>query len=156
MRILSGFWPRFLAGALFVSLSLLPCSLSAQGSYALTAEELGTLELNLEKLATLNRSSRARLLTLRRELKNSQEASERLQEELLTLKEELRSSQEGSEKLALELTALEKSSRRQEELLASAKASYEKYALEQKRKIRRCKLTQVLIVLLAAGLLAAS
>ena len=149
MRILSGFLPRFLAGALFLSLLLLPRSLSAQGLYVLTPEELGTLESGLEKLATLNRSSRARLMTLREELAGSREASERLSSELLTLKEELRSSREASEKLSLELTALEKSSRKQEELLVSARASYEKYAQEQKRKLRRCKLTQVLIVLLA-------
>ena len=152
MRNSGGFLPRFLAGALFVSLSLLPCSLSAQGSYALTAEELGTLELSLEKLATLNRSSRARLMTLQRELAGSRIESERLQEELLTLKEELRSSQEGSEKLAQELAALEQSSRKQEELLASAKASYEKYALEQKRKIRQSKFTLLVTLLFAAAL----
>lgn len=155
MRNSGCFLPRFLAGALFVSLSLLPCSLSAQGSYALTAEELGTLELSLEKLATLNSSSRAKLLTLRRELKNSQEASERLQEELLTLKEELASSREASEKLTLELTALGESSRKQEELLVNAEKSYERYALEQRRKLRQSKFA-LLVTLLLAGALAAA
>ena len=116
---------------------------------------MGTLELSLEKLDTLNKGSRKGLLTLQRELASSRIESERLQEELLTLKEELRSSKEGSEKLAQELTALEKSSRRQEELLANAEASYEKYALEKKRKIRQSKFT-LFVTLLLAGALAVS
>ena len=155
MRILSGFWPRFLAGVLFFSLLLLPRSLSAQDLYVLTPEELGTLESGLTRLDTLNRSSRERLMTLQRELTGSQETSERLSSELLTLKKELRSSQEGSKKLAPELTALEQSSRRQEELLASAKGSYEKYALEQRRKIRQGKFA-LFVTLLFAGALAAA
>ena len=148
MGNLSGLLPRPAAGELFLSFLLWLCPLSTQGFYALTAEEMGTLGSGLTRLDTPSKSLRARLLKLLRELTDSREEAARL-------REELRNSQEGSEKLAQELAALEKSSRRQEELLANAEASYEKYAQEQRRKLRQSKFT-LLVTLLFAGALAAS
>lgn len=148
------FFPGFLACALFALLLLSPCSSLAQGTYALKEGEMLALESGLERLSTLNRKSQGELTQLKRQLAGSQEKSARLGSELMTLSEELKKSQEESVRLALELRSLQERSMRQEELLRSANESCERYAKEQKKKLRAAKAANAGLVAALALLLA--
>ena len=110
------------------------CSPCSATGYYVTETELTQLESNLEKLSQLNTESQKRLMTLQSELT----ASER---ELA----------ETSDRLKL----LAETSQTQENLLRTAKESSEKYAREQKRKLRQGKWQRSILCLLIAGLIVA-
>ena len=106
------------------------CSPCSATTYYLTETELTQLEVNLKKLSRLNDESQRKLMTLQSELTQSE-----------------RELAELSDRLNLLTTT----SRQQENLLLTAKESYEKYEREQKRKIRQGKAAAWLVALVAVG-----
>lgn len=121
---------RLLKSLCFSCLLLLPFTCSA---YEITPAELGKLESNLSKLATLNSESR---------------------KELRTLRQELKASKEESRKLTIELQGLRADSTKQEELLENANKSLEAYAKEQRKVKLQRTMAYGLSVLLALFVLA--